>query len=454
MSITGTGIVFILLGLFGLIFNRKFLYDCFIFFIPFSATAIINIGSGDSGTAISPYLFLGPLWLISFCIYKIKTLSGFKGMNKAEISTILLLLGFAFIAFISLIMPVIINGSEMANVSGKLDTSDPIVFSTTNITQYIYLLFGIVMALALYLHNKDEDNYKHTIKIYAISILFVVFWGGIELFCYYKDITYPDFIFNNSISKYAGGFNGFLGEGGTKRISSVAVEPSILVQSVFIIVPFLLFGLIKKQYIFNKYMDGFYLLLLYIFIIRTTSTVGVICLCVISILSLFFYLKSLSLKKRLVFISLSVFIVPVVILAIYYLFQDIIDQTLFGKSDTYSSLERLSAVYEAWGTFLTHPVLGTGWGSVTSFDLFVKLLSNTGILGALFFSAFLLKVLINQAKAKNAFYNDSFIKSAICISFCTLIFSNMINGFSFVFGFFWLITGLIMVTGTNFYKKA
>jgi len=454
MNITYTGIVIIILGLYGMLLSRKFLYDITIFFIPFSATAVINVGSDDNGSAIQPFMFLGMLWLICLVISNAKKNVINKPINKAEMRAILLLVGFAAIVLLSLVMPMKINGAEMGNVTGQLGTSDPISFSSKNITQYFYLIFGIIMAIGIYIHNKDEYNYKRTIKVYALSILFVMFWGGLELLCFYKNINYPDMIFNNSISKSAGGFKGVLDEDGLKRISSVAVEPSILVQSVEVFIPFLIFGIIKKQYIFNRKWDILYLFLLYLFVFRATSSGGIICLMFLSMFSFLLCFKEFNIKKKVLIIISSAFLMPIILLIIYITFQNIINQMLFNKSDSYSSLERINAVFEAWATFLNHPILGAGWGAVTSYDLFVKILSNAGLLGLFFFLAFLIVLLINQYKTKNYFYNQSFIKPAILVSFCTLIVSNMISGFSFVFGFFWLATGLVLITGTNFQKQA
>ncbi|MDB5023989.1 MAG: O-Antigen ligase [Mucilaginibacter sp.] len=454
MSISATGVVIMILGIYGLIFNAKFLYNILIFFIPFSATAVINVGSGDTGSAIQPFMFLGMLWLISIFAKNYRNFLNATEINKKEFTAILLLLGFAITSCLSLIMPFLINGKEMGNVNGNLNSSNPIIFSLRNVSQYIYLLFGIIMAISLYFHNRTEDNYKNTIKIYSYSILFVVVWGFFELLCNYTNISYPSFIFNNSISQAAQSSGMFLEtEEQTKRIISVAVESSVLVQSVEILLPFLIIGIIKDKYIFNSTMDVLFVLILIVFIIRSTSTLGIVCLGFIGIWTMFYYLNKLSPNRKILFITGLVFIMPFILLIIYYLFRGILDAALFNKSDTYSSLERASGIMDAWHTFLNHPILGAGWGSVSSFDLFVKLLSNTGIIGGVFFIIFLFYLIRNQTRAKNTTYNNSVFKTAIIISFCTLIFSDIISGFSFVFGFFWLTIGLILVTGTNFHKE-
>jgi len=455
MSITATGFVFIILGLYGLVLNKKFLYEITIFFIPFSSTAVINVGSAENGSAIQPFMFLGLIWLTSIFVRKRKGFINSLEINKAELNSILLLLCFAFVTGLSLIMPVLINGKEMGNVSGDLYSSAPIIFSTRNITQYLYLLFGIAMAICLYIHNRDQDNYRRTLKVFSYSIIFVVSWGVLELFCYTINITYPSFIFNNSISRSAGGFETFLQseEESTKRISSVAVEPSVLVQNIVMILPFLIVGVINKKYIFNRNFDIFLIISLYIFIIRTTSSLGIICLVLITLISTIYYYRKLNLKRKIISILCSIFIFPIFAIISYSLFQEIIDAAVFNKSDTYSSLERSSATLEAWSSFLNHPILGVGWGSVSSFDLFVKILSNTGIIGCFFFLGFLYTSFKNQIMARNISYKASTYMSSVIMSFSILIFANIVTGFSFVFGFFWLAISLMMVTGTNFYKK-
>jgi len=455
MSVTGTGWVFVFIGIYGLLFNKKFLYKCLVFFIPFSATAVINVGADGNGSAVQPFTFLGTLWLISLLIKKRGNSLRLIKLNKNDFNVILMLLVFSFVTLISLIMPVLINGKEVGNVTGSLNSSAPITFSFRNITQYIYLLFGVVMAIGFYFHNRTESNYAATLKIYSYSIMFVVFWGCVELFCFYKNLAFPSFIFNNSISGAAHGFGNFLdSEEVTKRISSVTVEASCLVQTVEVLLPFLITGFIKKKYIFNRTLDLLYIIVLYIFIIRTTSTLGIIGLGFISIWSLLFYLKTLDLKRKIIASVAFTFMLPIVLLVFYGLFHDIIEAAIFNKSDGYSSLERSGAVIDAWHTFLNHPLLGAGWGSVSSFDLFVSILSNTGIIGCLSLIAFLIFSIRNQLKADNIVYIKSNYKSSIILSFCTMIFSAIFSGFSFFFGFFWLTTGLMLVTGTNFYQKA
>ena len=448
MEITGTGYLIILLTLYAFTLNQSLLYKLTIFFIPFSATAVINVGAGDNGSAVPPYMFVGAFWILSLLIKK-QTFVKARFVDKYELTAITLLLVFAFIASISIIMPQLIDGRETANQLGRLNDYKPVKFSSKNVTQLGYLLFGVVFSIAIYIHNKDYVNYSATIKVYAWSIIFVICWGMLELFCFYTGITYPHLIFNNSISTSAGGYGGFVDESALKRISSVAVEPSILVQNLIIIFPLLGLHVLLKKNLFSRKIDIAYLVILMIFIIRTTSTTGLVCLAVSVLLIEWYYLKFLSYKKKITVILFTVVMLPIAALIMYVLFTDIFEKVLFGKSDSYSALERLTSVSDAWQNFLKHPFLGLGWGSVTSYDLIVKLLSNTGLLGFFAFSSYLIVLVRNQSKKFNSLNTNVHLNMAICIAFFAVICSNLISGFSFVFGFFWFITGLMMVSKTN-----
>ncbi|SDD96005.1 O-Antigen ligase [Mucilaginibacter pineti] len=447
MSVTGTGLVIIFIAFYAVIFSKKLLYELTIFFIPFSATAVLNFGEDGTGSAVQPFMFLGALWLATLFFSKVKNLGNGSVVNKIELKPIMLLIGFALVALLSLAMPLIINGDERGNVTGGLGLNDTITFSPRNISQYIYLLFGVVFAIGIYVHNKTKVNYLRTLKIYSASVFFVIIWGFVELYCNAVGLDYPAFLFNNSYNGNAAGYKFFTDPTAElKRISSVGIEPSVMVQSVVVIIPFFLFSVIKKNYIFSKWTDIGFIVLLYVFTIRTTSSSGILCLAFLTLLSLFFYFKDLPIKRKiLLLISLAV-LIPVIIAGTYWVFKDIIDKMLFEKSDSFSGLERLSSILDAWDTFLHHPILGAGWASVTSFDLFVKILSNTGIIGFVFFIGFLITTLINKFRVKAPSYQMAVINTAITISFCTIVFGNMINTFTFIFGTFWLISGLAIIT--------
>lgn len=443
MSITITGYIFILLTFYGLFFNPKRLYELTIFFLPFSATAVINIGLPGEGSAIQPYMFMGFFWMLSFYFSNAKNLK----LDSIEFKSIRYLLLFVFTALVSLIMPLYISGTEYGNITGKLGEYLPITFTSKNFTQFLYLLYGVLLAITLYFKNKAHANFERTIKIYSNAIIFVIAWGLLELSSHYLGFKYPSIIFNNSYSSSAGGFGAILDEeSGIRRIASVAVEASILTQTVVILLPFLIFGQLNKKYFYSRGKDLIYIVVIILFILRSTSTTGLVGLIFLCFVCSLFYLKMLNKVQKMNMILKIAVILPIFAMGIYFLFNDYIINVLFSKGSSYSALERSQAILGAWQNFTHYPILGTGWGSVSSFDLFVRILSNVGITGVLFFIMFIITNIKNQLSLKHKLIPNSYYSNSLITSLITLLFTNAISGFSFTFGYFWLIIGLSLVS--------
>lgn len=445
MSITIIGSLYILLSLYSFIFDRNFLYKVTIFFLPFTATAVINIGDDGSGTAVIPYMVLGSFWTLSLIIFNTKHIINLK-LRRSELFSILILCLFGFVALMSLYSPWAINGSELANRTGTIEDSEPIYLTSKNITQLLYLLFGIIFGISIFISNKSPRQFFVTVKTYTISIIFVSLWGMFEFICKLFNFPYPDFIFNNSV-RTSWATESIL-ENGSLRITSVAAEPSVLNQTILIIVPFLFFGIKNKMFIFSKYVDIGLIIVFILVSIRSASGSGLLTILFMTILSFLVGLRKISTIKKMIYTSISLIAFPLIATIIYLVFQDLIYESLFNKADSYSGLERLSAVIDAWDSFLAHPLIGMGWGSVTSFDLFVRVLSNTGIIGGIIFTAFLVSVIKNLYHVKDFIYRDPLI-----VVFCSLIFSNAITTFCYTFGYFWLIVGLSLVTSFGNYSK-
>lgn len=438
MQFTDVGYILFFLGVFSLLFNSNLLYIITIFFLPFSATAVINIGEKNDGHGIQPYIFFGSLWMCSFVL---KTILRTKKSNlhKVEWVAIMCLAGFALTAMMSLCMPKMINGAEIGNMTGGLNDYYYINFSSTNTTQYLYLLHGILFAICIFFHNRNIRNYKKTIKIYYWSTLFVLLWGVQEFFFETIMETPPLQTFNNSYHSAASGFLATV-DTELQRIASVTLEASIFSQVVILICPFIVWGIIEKDYLVNKQFDVFYLVVLIFVMMMSVSATGILCLIVLSVLCSYQYLQSLhTTLKPLLAVALAFFMISLFSIS-YFSNKNIIDMMLFEKIGSYSWQMRFGSVQQAWVNFEHYPILGVGWGSVTSTDLAVKLLSNTGLVGFLFFAFFLIRIFLNLRKSGN-----KRISRPIITVFYLLLFMNELSGFSFYLGHSWLFLGLSMV---------
>jgi hypothetical protein len=137
---------------------------------------------------------------------------------------------------------------------------------------------------------------------------------------------------------------------------------------------------------------------------------------------------------------LFVFSVPIV--------RDVLSSVLLDKASSGSALERLMTVQLAFGYFQKYPLLGIGWGSATSHDLLVKLLSNVGILGAFTFFAAVYCVLRANWRALDSFVLPmNLSRFAWFLALALFLFTGMLGEFPLALGNFWLVLGMAISTG-------
>jgi hypothetical protein len=128
--------------------------------------------------------------------------------------------------------------------------------------------------------------------------------------------------------------------------------------------------------------------------------------------------------------------------------RDIAGLVIFDKLSTGSGLERMMTISLAYGYFQQFPILGIGWGSATSHDLVVKLLSNVGILGSITFLGAMACALRANWQTMG-FLDDAMDLSRAAWLSCLAIFllTSIFLEFPLAFGNFWLILGMAIATG-------
>src|SRR5215469_16461947 len=107
MQITYIGWILIPLSAFFYWVESEYLYFLAVFFLPFSATAIVNIGSADSASGVQVSMLFGSLWIL-------RELFSFREHQYASLQQLLTpvrRLGmFLLVASISLLVPLWIGG--------------------------------------------------------------------------------------------------------------------------------------------------------------------------------------------------------------------------------------------------------------------------------------------------------------------------------------------------------
>lgn len=446
MTVTAIGWIILPISLAAIVFRPSWVYAMAIFFLPFSATAVINLGSGSSASGMQAWLFLAILLIMRWAILAFFHLE--MRIRREIRRPILYLTFFVAACGASLLMPLWINGRLQIMAPLLMDFSTtPLVFSGKNVTGFLYILIGFGFTLLIAQENTRRDIFRRSSYIYLLSSVFVALWGLLQLCLNIVHLPYPAMIFNNSSTPAASGYMETLDIADITRVTSVAVEPSMLVQTLLIGVAFTLPALFGSGHVLGKVKDRIACVLLILICIAATSSVGYLGLMLMLVLVCWLLYRT----KRLGFGFIALLISALLAMTAAYftigLVRDIGNSALFDKTSSYSALERGKTIYFALQYFLDYPVLGVGWASVTSHDLVAKLLSNTGIIGFGAFCTFvgiLLAALFRRMRkpipGDRAYFDQaSVVLLVACVEMLALA---TISEFPDVFGHFWFILGM------------
>jgi len=446
---TPLGYIMLPIGLAGLFLSTKWLYRLFVFWTLFSASSVANFGEGENGSALQVWMFFGSLWLLRLILGHLSTLS--FAIDRRLLRPCLWLIAFLFVATVSLIMPAYINGT-LAIASPILgDASEtPLYLTSHNVTQLLYLIFGVMVAICVAHSNlRDEDRHE-TERIILLSALFISIWGLLQFFCNLTGIPYPDYIFNNSGSASGRGFLQTLN--GVGRISSAAVEPSVFAQGLVTLLPLTLPAWLKRGSVLSVSIDRFCTVLFIVLLILSTSSVAYLGLLILAVFLGLLLLRTntmsmVRVSKFSAIAVVAVFAIAVLAVSSVPVARDVVSSVLLDKSSSGSALERAMTIGLAYGYFQEYPLLGIGWGSATSHDLIVKLLSNVGIIGTFTFVAAMYGVIQANWRIMDSLApRVSLSRSAWLLGLNVFLFTSIAIGFPLAFGNFWLVLGMAIST--------
>jgi hypothetical protein len=443
------GYILLPVGLAGLFFSKKWLYRLFVFWTLFSATSVVNVGDPDSGSALQVWMFFGFLWILRLLMENAMTLS--FSIDRRILPPCLWLLAFLFVALFSLFMPIYIDGT-LAITSPFLgtDPDTPLYFTSHNATQFLYLVFGVAIAICV-AHSNMRDEVRHeTEKIILLSALFISVWGVLQFVCNLTGIPYPDFIFNNSGSSSGKGFLETLS--GIGRLSSVTLEPSVFAQDLITLLPLTLPAWLKTGSVFSLSIDRYCAVLFVAMLILSTSSTAYVGLVILALVlwPLLVRTSSISVAKASKYAALAVVATVSVGTAAALsipIVRNVVQMALLNKFTSGSGLDRIFSIRVAFGYFQQFPILGIGWGSATSHDLIVKLLSNVGIIGTFTFLGAMYCVMhANWRVLDSSAFPLNLSRSAWFLSLTVFVFTSIFSAFPLAFGNFWLVLGMAIST--------
>ena len=440
MTIPITGALILIMGVMFFFVSPKLLYAATIVSIPFSATAVANVGWGGTEKGVSAWLFLSTLWVFRQIVSGLPPwhTPGWLSSRRARWG----LLAFLGAVVASLSAPLLLNGT--AWVPDPLLASNemvPLRFGMYNLTQTAYLAFGVLLAVFVAAENCRSARLVYTLKLYVGSCAFAAAWGLFELWCDVSGHAYPAYIFNTNAGESAQGFMEVLdlAEGALARISSVALEPSVLAQELLLAFVVLVVGLGLRRPLLGKKWDYAVLALIATTLLASTSSTayaGIVAAMVVASVAL--SRAGRPWKPYLIMAGTAVG-AGALVTTMVPLAGQVVNMMVLTKFESGSGIERLRSIELAAQDFMRFPLLGTGWHTVNSTDLVFLILANTGLVGLIAFGSFLLPVLRDLwMSAKEGKLAGAVLLSAVAL----MVLLAEAVGLTYAAGYIWLVFGL------------
>lgn len=418
MEITLVGLILIIFAPFFI--RRPLIISAFLAgSVTFSATAVINFPSASFG--LQPYHFFGVLLIFSTIVFR-----GRKLFNSIIFAPFTSLWLFLFLGWC--IISVMVNGLQ-----------------NTSIAHALHLLFGSLIMYCIVANNQKFSDFKIILSGLVSGVVVSATWAWIQLIIYISGNVYPDWLFNNSVGQSAQGFGASVLTGLFPRVSSVSTEPSYFVRS---LIPVLWIVLCKSYFermnFCLKYSNKhryYYIFIIFSALIISTSTLGIFGFGALIVMSFLFFKDN----RFIYFCAFLLIMIAILSLGkIYPIISDAFDEIMFGKFELGSGEERAQSVYDALYIFLENPIFGGGPGLVTSHDMVVKLLSNFGLFGFIYFILFLIASLDFRVFFKYQFIplSVNFFTISIFGANVLLWTMDLVAGVSYQYGIFWVLLAL------------
>ncbi len=445
MAVPPIGLLLLLAGPVLMVVRPRWLYIATVFFLPFTATAVINVGSGANASAVQASMYLGSLLILRYAALYIRRAElPFPRISRSSLVWLGL---FTATTAVSLVMPLWIDGRESIPADKLFDlSSTPLFLTSHNVTGVLYMVFGFLLSYLTAVLNQRAATLRLSVKSFIAGSVFAALWGVVEFLCKLSGVPYPAVVFNTSASLSAGGY--LQTAAGFNRLSSVSVEPSILSQTLLVAIALYLPFIFGAGRLFTRATDrGFFLLLIAVLFLSTSSTayVGIVLVTVVVLALL--ALRGMLRLRQLV-LPIGVILLTVLLYVTVPPVQQVLDAALFSKSQGGSALERLMTISNSYDMFLKYPVLGIGWASITSHDLIVNILANAGLVGLLTFGAAMYAMFgflyrsIQSRPASRRMADLMHLDFALYVALAVTLITSVVSGFLNTFAFFWFVLGL------------
>jgi hypothetical protein len=438
MSFPITGVLLVVLGAYFFFFAPRWLYLATVFLLPFSAMAVVNVGWGGGAKGIAAWMFMGTLWMVRTAVSP-KPFWRCVGWHLTRRARTLLLL-LLVCGFISLLVPLILNGTDWVpyfRIYSKQTV--PLQLDWQRITATGYFAFGILFTIFVAVENCNPKRLLQSVRAYIASAIFVSIWAFVQLGCLLTGHEYPASLFNNSMGTSAQLYTEALSAINLHRISSVATEPSKLAFSMLLAFILLVVAIGLRRPILSRRWDVWTLLLVLAALMISTSTTAYGGLVIASFLAVAVLARAGAIRWLYVVIAGGTVAAGVAIALTVPLVHSLVELVILNKAQGYSAQERMHSVALGARFFSHYPIFGISWNAANSSDLVFQFLSSLGIVGFTILSVFLIGEI---RRLWNGPKQGSRWSISLLAAVCLMLALSQITGFPFAMGFVWFTLGL------------
>jgi hypothetical protein len=364
----------------------------------FEASSVFNgsVGSLDLGIPLFHFIEIFIAFHLAVLLFKDGSILPDPGDPLRRLVTPLLLFwAWAFAS--ALVLPHVFAGMPVYEPHGGIDQQyaglTPLRWSLSNLAQAVYLSLNVSTVLYAIRTIRTPSQVKQLVGALSVAVVIVVSIGIAQQIAMVRGWSFPYEVLNNNVGRDQG-FSQDLGD--VRRITSTFTEPSFAGSFLSAVAIGMVASFLRGRRTWVWFIAAAAACSV---LLATTATTGYVAFAVmLGVLFLYFSpfrgsdrIRRFLAKGWLTLILPLLGIAALAMLAMPGLWEAAFTLTA-DKSDGLSFLHRLSSDLSALTIFADTWGMGVGLGSNRPSSLLMAFLSSVGIVGTVFFAAFLWRV--------------------------------------------------------------
>lgn len=414
--------IFWLLAIYGFITpKRHVLIYLFFALIPFGSFAVIppflTGGLNITGLPVVSIIIIGKTFFTR------GGLDDFVNLALTKNNLLFLFLFWVVAVFTTLFMPRFFQG-EIMIIPVRAETlsySVPLGVTSGNLSQLFYISISVFTVFAFVSFLQGNQMRQHALKAIIIGASITVATGFLDYLNQYISINFLLEPFRNANYALLTDEKLFYG----KRIVGLMPEASAYGSVTLGFLSLLYFSRrALESNILRDQVSPIIIVLLVAFVWLSTSSAAYVGLSFFGLIAIFEWIwrtKDMKNKlfKRGMLLEFSILNLAIILVLTAFLIKpdlfdpviEIVDAMVFKKTESSSYEERSMWTAVSWQALIDSYGLGVGLGSTRASNGMVALISNVGVLGALFYYLFLIQFFIKNVSREDQ-YGEVLVSAA------------------------------------------